>query len=57
MDSWYMKWAAMVVCGIAGISAYELIGWATLSATEWASWVQAVGSIAAIIGAYYVGER
>jgi hypothetical protein len=29
----------------------------SLNKSDWASWVQAVGSIAAIIGAYVIGER
>jgi hypothetical protein len=31
--------------------------WKGLSPSDWAAWVQAVGSIAAIVGAYFLGER
>lgn len=44
-----IRWVAMRVIA--------MLGWENLTAETWASWVQAVGSIVAIAGAYFIGER
>jgi hypothetical protein len=57
MNNWQMKYAAMVLSAMLSYAAYQWIPWEEMGAAEWASWVQAIGSIGAIIGAYYFGER
>lgn len=57
MDSWYMKYAAMVICGLIGLGAYQWVPWKDVEGQTWAAWVQAIGSIAAIIGAFYIGKH
>ena len=49
----------VVIFGVAAsLTAFIVIGRTSgLDAGEWASWVQAVGSIAAILLAYFLGER
>ena len=51
------KYAAIVTIAIVGVAGYELIGWRDLKAADWAAWVQAVGSVAAIWAAYKISER
>lgn len=48
--------AVVVMCVIAGVAGYELIDWGSMHSSDWASWVQAVGSIAAILGAIWVSR-
>ncbi|WP_155755025.1 hypothetical protein [Burkholderia pseudomultivorans] len=50
------KYVATVLAAIAGISGYFEIPWSKLTRSDWASWVQAVGSILAIGGTYYVAR-
>ncbi|ALX12103.1 hypothetical protein P350_11405 [Burkholderia cepacia JBK9] len=46
-----------VVAGGITVTAYRYINWNNLKAADWAAWVQALGAIAAIAGAYLLGER
>lgn len=57
MGSWYMKWAAIVICAIVGYGAYELVCWRSLGAAEWAAWVGAVGTVAAFAGTIWIATR
>lgn len=56
MDSWYMKYAVIVLCALVGCAAYQWMPWCKMGAAEWASWVQAIGSIGAILGAIWVAK-
>ncbi|UKV75193.1 hypothetical protein FOC29_28200 [Burkholderia vietnamiensis] len=56
MERGLYKYVAMVLAAIVGITGYFEIPWSGLSKSDWASWVQAVGSILAIVGAYYVAR-
>jgi len=55
----YLCWTFFALC-ITTIGRWVLLkvvclaGWGT---PDWAAWVQAVGSIAAIFGAYHIGDR
>jgi hypothetical protein len=49
--------SAIIVSGVA-VAVSICIGFLVgLSKSDWASWVQAIGSIGAIAGAFYLGER
>jgi hypothetical protein len=52
MDSWYMKWAAIVISAIVGVVAYEFVSWSSLESADWAAWVQAIFSVVAILAAW-----
>ncbi|WP_155629114.1 hypothetical protein [Burkholderia cepacia] len=45
-----------VVGGAVAIAAYRYVNWAELKSADLAAWVQAVGSIAAILGAIWVSR-
>lgn len=54
----YWEWIGYCLFAIASAAALVLLGRSfDLSKSDWAAWVQAVGSIAAIAGAYFIGER
>lgn len=54
MVNYLLLFAACATAGfLSGVFAAHLPG----DSSAWASWIQAVGSIVAILGAYYVGER
>jgi hypothetical protein len=53
MDTRY-KYAVIVLCAIVGVGTYEWVCWHELQAADWAAWVQAIGSIAAILAAVWV---
>ncbi|WP_244103816.1 hypothetical protein [Burkholderia ambifaria] len=57
MERGLYKYAAIVLCAIAGVGCYFLIPWSSMDKGDWASWVQAVGSIAAIVGALWVASE
>jgi hypothetical protein len=52
-----MKYSLIVVTSIVGICLYQWVDWKGLHASDWASWIQALGSIGAIIGAFLVVDR
>ncbi|WP_155649131.1 hypothetical protein [Burkholderia cepacia] len=56
MERGLYKYVAMVLSAIAGITGYYEIPWAEMTKGDWASWVQAVGSILAIAGTYYIAR-
>lgn len=39
------------------MAGYNWIAWSDMKASDWAAWVQAVGAIAAIIGAFQIAQR
>ena len=45
---WYEKWAVMEFGLPIAFGGYNWISWSALKATDWAAWVQAIGSIVAI---------
>ncbi|HVK94494.1 MAG TPA: hypothetical protein VM571_07175 [Noviherbaspirillum sp.] len=57
MGRWYNKYAEIVLCSIVGFGLYELVPWHKMDVSAWAAWVQAVGSIFAILVAIWVGHR
>ena len=56
-DTWYNKYAVLVGILVLWMVGYYLIDWGKLNPSEWASWAQAVGSLVAIVAAFYIGER
>jgi hypothetical protein len=48
------KYAVLVVSAILGTGVYQFVCWSQLSRSDWAAWVQAVGSIGAILAAVWV---
>ncbi|WP_431206765.1 hypothetical protein [Burkholderia cepacia] len=57
MERGLYKYAAVVLFAIIGIAGYNAINWQAFDTSAVAAWVQAVGSIAAILVAIWVGER
>lgn len=57
MLTWF-RWASlMIVVGAVSFYGYRAIPWSCMDATVSAYWVQAVGSITAIVFAYFLGDR
>ena len=55
--AWYNKWAILVIAAAIGLAGYNGIPWCKMGVAEWAYWVQAIGSIVAISGAFFLGDR
>jgi hypothetical protein len=51
---WYIRLCGCIAAGILWVAGYNLISWGAVEGTTWAAWIQAVGSIAAIIVAVVV---
>lgn len=51
---WYNKYAVLALCAAAGLGAYEWIHWGDLSASDWGTWVGAIGTIATLTGTIYL---
>lgn len=49
-----MKYGLIVASALVGICGYEWICWSKIDAAAWAAWVQAIGSIGAILVAIFV---
>ncbi|MCA1326217.1 hypothetical protein [Herbaspirillum sp. alder98] len=52
--SWYNKYAVVALATAVGVAAYNEICWSNLSASDWATWVGSIGTVAALIGAIYI---
>ncbi|GAB3436695.1 hypothetical protein NX773_10255 [Massilia solisilvae] len=58
MTTWYNKYAAITLSAAVGLGGYETIRYfSDLHAQDWAAWVQAVGSTAALGVAIFVMSR
>ena len=50
-------YASGVVVGAVAVAGFRFVNWGDLKAADWAAWVQAVGSIGAIAGAFWIADR
>jgi hypothetical protein len=57
MNGWLGKYAAMTLSAAIGVFAYQVVPWADVESGTWTSWVQAVGSVGAILVAVWVMRR
>jgi hypothetical protein len=48
METWYNKYAALVMVALVAAGGYEYVAWATLTRQDWAAWVQALGTVIAL---------
>lgn len=49
MDSWYNRYAALMVIFATWFIGYYCVNWNDLEPADWAAWVQAIGSVLAIL--------
>lgn len=54
MNQTLITYAAIVISAILGLGGYEYVGWSDLEPSDWAAWLQAVGSVGAILVAVWV---
>lgn len=57
MDAWYNKYAVIVLAAMFGYSAYNWIDWSKLSASDWGTWLGAIGTIGATGSAIWLATR
>lgn len=59
MERGLYTYGVIVITAAIGIAGYELIGWRSLTATDWAAWVGAIGTLLAFGGTIWIasGER
>ncbi|WP_155648659.1 hypothetical protein [Burkholderia pseudomultivorans] len=57
MESVVSRFVAVIAIGILGYTGCVLIDWKNLTSSEWAAWVQAVGSVVAILIAIWLPAR
>ncbi|WP_143133351.1 hypothetical protein [Pseudoduganella namucuonensis] len=55
--TWFEKWVAMTCAAAVALGGYHAVSWSAMGRQDWAAWVQAIGSILAIIAAFLVSER
>jgi hypothetical protein len=48
LDHWYNKYAVMALTAALCLGGYEAINWNGLSASDWGTWVGAVGTVATL---------
>jgi hypothetical protein len=56
-DTWYNKYALIVLAGAVGFLGYSWIDWRLLDATVWGTWTGALGTIAAVLGTFWIANR
>jgi hypothetical protein len=54
MNTWHGKYAALVLTAVGGLCAYNWIGWAKLTASDWGTWFGALGTLGALIGTIWI---
>lgn len=57
MLTWFRWTTLMIALAVASYYGYRVTPWSCMDVTVTAYWVQAIGSITAIFGAYLLGER
>ncbi|WP_175701140.1 hypothetical protein [Burkholderia ambifaria] len=57
MEQVINKYAALVIAVLLCALGYECVPWETLEASDWASWAQAVGTVAAIGATVWIATR
>ncbi len=57
MNRMLYTYGAIVSAGAIAFAGYELIDWRCLTATEWAAWVGAIGTILAFAGTIWVATN
>lgn len=57
MEKVVNRYAALVIAVLTGALAYEYIPWREFSRSDWASWAQAVGTVAAIGATVWIATR
>lgn len=54
LDPWYNKYAVMALAAVIALGAYEWISWACLTASDWGTWVGAIGTAATLAGTIWL---
>lgn len=54
MERTLYTYGAIVSLGAIGFAGYELIDWRCLTATEWAAWIGAIGTLLAFAGTIWI---
>ena len=52
--AWHTKWAIMVLAAAAYIAAQNLINWSALTASDWGTWIGAVGTVITLAGTIWL---
>lgn len=53
---WYNRFAVMALGAAAGIGAYNGICWSHLTASDWGTWISAIGTVATLVGTIYLAQ-
>ena len=56
-EPWYYKYGVIVLAAAIGLGAYEWINWSCLSASDWGTWVGAIGTVATLIGTIWIATE
>ena len=51
---WYYKFGAIVLSAALGLCGYEWVNWSRLSASDWGTWIGAIGTVATLIGTIWI---
>ncbi|RFB69909.1 MULTISPECIES: hypothetical protein [unclassified Herbaspirillum] len=54
LSEWYNKYAILVIGAAIGVGAYHATCWSVLTASDWAAWVGALGTVGTLIGAIWI---
>lgn len=53
---WYYKFGAIVLSAALGLCGYEWVNWSRLSASDWGTWVGAIGTVSTLIGTIWIAN-
>lgn len=52
--AWYTKWAVMVMAALAYVAGQNLINWSGLTASDWGTWIGAIGTVMTLVGTIHI---
>jgi hypothetical protein len=52
--AWYTKWVIMVMAALVYVAGQNLINWSDLTASDWGTWIGAVGTVTTLAGTIYL---
>lgn len=54
---WFNKYASLAILSAASVAGYNGICWQCLTASDWGTWIGALGTVGALIGAIVIASK
>lgn len=55
-DPWPARLSLIIFCGVVAMLGYNWINWSCLTASDWGTWIGAIGTVGALVGAIWIAN-